>query len=191
MHPFGFIAALVLCVFALSGCGGNIIPLSYPTLRDASYGVAETGATVCIVDFENKRDGHAVGQRQDGTAILPRTPVERWLASGLAEELSRLGHAVTMAETIQQALAARADYIVSGEAEEVWLAETSLTRYTGTIRVSISLFDSGGGHITRNGYNSVHSKTVLPVYGVPRTLLDDALVEILRPAANLLHKTMQ
>ena len=160
-------------------------------MRQEVQAAGEKGITVCIVDFENKRPVHAIGERQDGSPILPRVPVERWLATGVAEELKREGYAVLMAETLPDALGKGADYIITGEADEVWLAETSLTRYTGTIRSSITLLDGTGSHVTKNGYNSVYSKTVLPVYGVPQTLLNDALAEMLQPAARLLSKTMQ
>lgn len=187
----GCIPVFVLCVFLLSGCAGNVINLSYPPMRQDAAPATEKGITVCIVDFENKRPVNAIGERQDGTPILPRVPVERWLANGVAEELNREGYTVLMAETLPEALTKGAEYIITGEAEEVWLAETSLTRYTGTIRTSITLFDGTGARITKNGYNSVYSKGVLPVYGIPQTLLNDALAEMLQPAARLLFKTMQ
>lgn len=180
----------MLCVFLLSGCAGNVINLSYPPMRQAAPPVTK-GITVCIVDFENKRLTHAIGKQKDGSPILPRVPVERWLATGVAEELKRGGYTVLMAETLPDALSKGANYIITGEAEEVWLAETSLTRYTGTIRTSITLLDGAGSRITKNGYNSVYSKGVLPVYGVPQTLLNDALAEMLQPAVRLLFQTMQ
>lgn len=183
----------VILLFSLlfAGCAGNIINLSYPSLQKTDSPVALKTSTVCIVDFTNKRGRTAIGKRLNGEELLPRIQVERWLATGLAMELQNAGYTTVMAETLSAALAMNADYIVLGEDEEVWLAETSLTRYTGIIRASISLLDGKGAHITRNGYNSVYSKTVLPVYGVPQTLLDEALAEMLRPAALLLTKTMQ
>lgn len=153
--------------------------------------VTEKKITVCIVDFENKRPGLAIGERQDGTPILPRVPVERWIATGIAKELAYGGYTVLMAETLPEALTKGTEYIITGEAEEVWLAETSLTRYTGIIRASIALLDGTGSRITKNGYSSVYSKGILPVYGVPQTLLNEALAEMLQPATRLLFKTMQ
>ena len=185
------IPGLILCFFLLSGCAGNVINLSYPPMQQDIPSTAKKGITVCVVDFENKRPAYPIGERQDGSPILPRVPVERWLATGVAEELKRGGYTVLMAETLPDALDKGSDYIITGEADEVWLAETSLTRYTGTIRASITLLDGAGSHITKNGYNSVYSKGILPVYGVPQTLLNDALAEMLQPAARLLFKTMQ
>ena len=143
------------------------------------------------MDFTNKRNAGVLGERLNGDRILPRTPVERWLATSLAGELEHAGYRVSTAENLAVALAAQPDYIVAGEAEEVWLAETSLTRYTGTIRVSITLLDGQGGRITTNAYNCIYSKTVLPIYGVPQTLLADALQEMLLPAVKLLGSVMQ
>lgn len=183
--------ALLLCLFFLSGCAGNVVALSYPPLQNPLSAPESSGITVCIVDFENKRAESIIGRRQNGNAILPRTPVERWLAVSLAEELRGAGYAVSMAETLPEAMSKGVQYIIIGDAEEVWLTETSFARYTGTIRTSISLLDGAGCHITRNAYNSVYSKPVLPLYGVPRTLLDEALAEIFHPAARLLSKTMQ
>lgn len=182
---------VLLCSLLLTGCAGNIVNLSYPPLQKTASPVAEKNISVCIVDFENKRGNGAIGKRLNDDPILPRTPVERWLATGLAIELQNAGYAITMAETLPAALMRGTDYIVAGEAEEVRLTESSYTRYTGTIRASISLLDGKGNHITRNAYNSVYSKAVLPIYGVPQSLLDEALAEMLFPAVRLLVKTMQ
>lgn len=189
-YPFPLFA-LLLCLFFLTGCAGNVVTLSYLSLQSTHSTPESTGIAVCIVDFENKRLKDSIGKRLDDSPILPRTPVELWLAESLAQELRGFGYAVSVAETLPEALSTGAKYVITGDAEEVWLAETSLTRYTGTIRASISLLDGAGGHITRNAYTSVYSKPALPLYGIPQTLLDEALAEILHPAARLLSKTMQ
>ncbi|SBV91766.1 conserved exported hypothetical protein [uncultured delta proteobacterium] len=186
------ILSIILCSLLLIGCAGNIVNLSYPPLQKAAAPGAAKNISVCVVDFANKRqESAAIGKRLNDDPILPRTPVERWLATGLALELENAGYTVIMAETLPAALMRGADYIVAGEVEEVWLAEVSYTRFTGTIRASISLLDGKGDHITRNAYNSVYSKTILPIYGVPQSLLDEALAEMLLPAVRLLAKTMQ
>lgn len=187
---------IVLCAFLLiplllSGCAGNVIRLSYPALQAAESPGAEKNISVCVIDFDNNRNESVLGKRLNGDSILPRTPVERWLATSLAEELGHAGYRASTAEDLATALAMRSDYIIAGVAEEVWLAETSLTRYTGTIRASITLLDGQGSHLTTNVYNCIYSKTVLPIYGVPQTLLADALQEMLLPAVKLLGSVMQ
>lgn len=183
--------AFLLIPLLLSGCAGNVIHLSYPALQAAGPSGAVKDISVCVIDFDNKRTEAVLGKRLNGDDILPRTPVERWLATSLAEELGHAGYRVSTAEDLTAALAMRPDYIIAGEAEEVWLAETSFTRYTGTIRASITLLDGQGGHLTTNVYNCIYSKTVLPIYGVPQTLLADALQEMLLPAVKLLGSVMQ
>lgn len=173
-----------------AGCAQqNVIRLSYPAMEAAPQ--QRDGVTVCVVDFENKRSRAAIGERLDGEKLLPRTPVERWLANSLAEEIRRAGYKTNVVETLEDALAQNPNFIVTGEAEEVWLAENSITRYTGSIRTSIALLDGKGHDITKNSYNSVYSKTVLPIYGVPQTLLSEALAEMLQPASRLLVHMMQ
>lgn len=185
---FSLLGLLVLAT--LAGCAQNVVALSYPPPQQDVF-AAERHRSVCVVDFENKRGKVAVGVRQNGDTLLPRTPVERWLAFCTAEEISRAGFPVIMAETLPEAIQAHPDYIILGEAEEVWLSESSFARYTGTVRTSISLLDGNGRHITKNSYSSVFSKTALPMSGVPKTLLDDALFEILQPAVTLLIPLMQ
>ena len=184
---------LTISLFSLLllGCASNIVSLSYPSLQPTDIPYPSRAISVCVVDFTNKRPEAAIGKRQNGEKLLPRTPVERWLATGLAIELQQAGFHMMMAETEAEAIAMNADYLVTGESEEVWLTETSITRYTGIIRSSISLHDGKGTHITRNAYNSVYSKTVLPLYATPQTLLDDALVEMLQPVVALLRAIMQ
>lgn len=185
------VAVLFFALCLVCGCAqSNIIQLAYPD-RAATAAPASKKSRVCVVDFENKRESGAIGVRQSGKQLLPRTPVERWLASSMAEELVRAGYETVLAETMEDALAANADYIVEGEALEVWLAETSHTRFTGSVRLSIALFDGHGAYITKNSYSSVYSKTVLPIYGVPQTLLNEALAEILQPAVQLLSQVAQ
>lgn len=188
MHRHLLCALAVICLI-FHGCAqGNIVRLSYP--EPGSAVSSGTGKRVCVVDFDNKRDRSEIGQRQSGESILGRTLVERWVAQGVAAELSHAGYAVSVVETLAEALAAEPDYIVTGEVEEVWLAESSLTRFTATIRASVSLLNGRGGDITSNNYNCVFSTALLPAYGVPQTLLDEALFELLQPAAQLLTQTM-
>ena len=177
---------MLVIATALAGCAQNVVPLSYP-LPQHSVSAPQRNVTVCVVDFENKRGKKAaIGVKQNGEALLPRTPVERWLATSMAEEIKQAGFPVIMTETLPEAIQAKPDYIISGEAEEVWLSESSFARYTGTVRTSISLLDGEGKHITKNSYSSVFSQTVIPISGVPKTLLDEALFEMLQPAVTLL-----
>lgn len=188
-HHFFAYTALCALLF-LAGCAqNNVVRLASPGMN-VSGAAAPKESRVCVVDFTNKRGTHAVGELLNGEALLPRTPVERWLAESVAAALTDAGYAVSTAETMAEALAGNAEYIVTGEAEEVWLAESSLARYTGAVRASIALLDNQGAHITRNNYSSVYSQTTLPVYGVPQDLLADALAEMLRPAIRLLVTMM-
>ena len=191
MHYSIFPILVVLYATLLSGCANNVVNLSYPPLQGSAIPVTEKSLNVCVVDFTNKRGTGSIGNRQDGEVILPRTPVERWFASGMAAELQHAGFRVTIMETLEEALASGSDYIVTGEVEDVRLVENSLTRFTGHVRSSVTLLDGLGGYVTRNAYNSIYSKAVLPIYGLPQTLLDDALVEMLQPATKLLSQKMQ
>ncbi|CAK7071695.1 MAG: hypothetical protein DELT_01925 [Desulfovibrio sp.] len=185
-----FSAVLALALMCFACAHGNVVHLSYPIAPEASA-IPPKNIRVCVVDFKNNRQSGAIGERLNGEKLMPRTPVERWLASALANELRYAGYQAVVTETYEEALESRPDYIVTGNAEEVWLSETSRTRYTGTVRARISLRDGKGGYITQNEYNSVYSKTSLPVYGVPQSLLGEALVEMLQPASRLLARIMQ
>ena len=190
---FAIVFLLVPHILLSTGCAPqNIIRLSYPSSpMEENAQPSSRNKAVCVVDFENKRERAAIGERLSGEKLLPRTPVDRWLAGSLAEELKRAGYTVAIAETLENALSQSPDFIIIGESEEVWLAETSITRFTGSIRASIALLDGTGRDITKNSYNSVYSKTVLPIYGVPQTLLNEALAEMLQPASRLLVQMMQ
>lgn len=175
----------------LQGCAGNIVRLSYPAPANEAVDANKGTVTVCVVDFENRRDKSTIGESGNGRPILPRTGVERWMAEGLGKELKRAGYHVVMTETLEDALAASPAYIVTGEAEEVWMAESLFARYTATIRGTITLCDGKGEYITASGNSSVFSRSVLPFSGVPQTLLDDALYEMLQPVARMLTRSMQ
>lgn len=192
MRNFYLLIVSLLLGALLTGCANNVVRLSYPGFPSENISHPPPDAmSVYIVDFENKREKSAIGERQRGDQILPRTLVERWIALGVKEELSRAGYQAVVVETLSEALTHVPDYIITGEAEDVWLSEHSFARYIGSVRASISLLDGKGRHITTNSYSSVFSRTVLPVYGVPQSLLDEALFEMLQPAAKLLTRIMR
>ena len=182
---------LLLCVFSLAGCTGNVVNISFPSLQEEPSPETARNILVCVVDFKNKRGVSAVGKRKNGESLQPRMPVERWMMLGLARELIRSGFHVNTVETMDQALASGAKYIITGEAEEAWLEETSLTRYTASIRASLTLHGGTGVFITRNAYNSVYSTAFLPVYGPPQDLMDKAFLEMLHPAVRHLGTLMR
>lgn len=184
-----FFAVLVAAFFFAACAPKNVVHLGYPEAEAPAQAAGK--ARVYIVDFDDKRENGAVGERLNGEKILPRTSVARWLAASLAEELRRAGYAAVVTESMEQAVGQRPDFIVTGEIEEVRLTETSITRYTGAIRASVTLRAGNGEIVTKNSYSSVYSKAVLPIYGVPQTLLDEALAEMLQPASRLLVRTMQ
>ena len=182
------LVCLVLCFF-LTACGGrSVVELTYPLSPPAA---SDTRPNFCVVDFENMRTSHNLGTYRDGEVIRPRTPVERWLASAVAGELANKGFTAITVENFKQALDVRADYIITGDAEEIRIDHPSITRFASTLRMTLVLMDGRGRHVTANNYNGVFSQTVLPGTNVPRSLLSAALQEVLQPAVRHIIQTVQ
>ncbi len=186
---FRALPCLLLALF-LSGCAQNVVSLNYPAPKDTV--IAKAGATtVCVVEFADKRDKMDIGQRRDGGSFQARNNVAAWVSRAMADELALTGLVVTYADTMAAAKASGPKYIVTGVINEIWLTENSLTGYSCSLRVTVSLLRSDGSHITKNNYQSMLSKTVIPTSDVPQTMLSEGLVDLLRPAARNIELSLK
>lgn len=181
---------LVLLASVLAGCAQSIVHLVYSAPKETI--TPRAGApTVCVVAFEDRRGKDEIGQRRDGGLFLAHADVTGWVSRAMADELARTGLTVTYTSDIGQAKASNPDYIVTGVIDEIWLTESSLTRYASSMRVTISLLRGNGSYITKNNYSSTFSKTVIPMSDVPQSMLSEGLIDLLRPAARNIERLAQ
>lgn len=180
-----------LAVLMLSGCAGSIVSLSYrPQALEAVK--PSTTAKVCVILFEDLRDVWEIGVRRDEkTPFYAGSPVNEWISRSLAEQLASAGVTVLYAKDREEALHSGADFLVSGELEELWLKQNALTYYTCLMRVTISLSKGDEKHVRKNSFSSTLSRTVLPFSSTPREVLGDCLRELLVPAAEKIVQSLR
>ncbi len=181
-----FLALAVL----LSGCAQNVVHLVYPAPKEAVTPKAGS-PSVCVVLFEDRRGKAEIGERRDGGKFQPRTNVASWISRAMADELAQTGLTVTYADDLSQAKASNPAYILTGVIDEVWLTENSLTRLTCTMRVTLSLLRGNGSYITKNNYHSTFSQTVIPTSDAPQSILSEGLIDLLRPAARNIERSLK
>ena len=140
------LALLILISVILCSCGpGNVVRLAPPPAIQASSLPAPTAPSITVVSFSDKRlDPEIVGKRRDGSAFTTSGDVPEWIARALADELARKGMRVTFASDTAQARSGNPDYMVTGEVEQVWLAEQSAVEITAQMRVKCSLANRKG-----------------------------------------------
>ena len=175
-----FAALCVLACLALGGCATQpVVPMIYPRAETSNLPVLHAPRFI-VIDFDNMRTTPAIGTLRDGTTLKPRTLVERWVAEAIAAELRRRGYAAVAVENFAQALATKPDFIVSGDLEEVWIQQASITRYSSSLRMTVALMNGRGKNLTANNYNGTFTQFVLPGIGLPENLLPQALQEMLQ-----------
>ncbi len=181
---------LLLLFILLPGCAQNVVHLVYPAPKESVAAKADA-PSVCVVTFEDRRDKAELGLRRDGDKFQPRTNIADWMSRAMADELAQTGLTVTYADNLAQARASNPGYIVTGIIDEVWLTENSLTRYTSTMRVTLSVLHANGSYLTKTNYNSSFSQTVLPTSDAPQSTLSEGLVDLLRPAAQNIERSLK
>ena len=94
--------------------------------------------------FTDQRTRQYIGERKDGSVFTASSTIADWFSRSLADELGRQGVQVSFAPTLEQARAAKPDYIVTGDITDVWLQELSATRVQCTIKAKIALSNKKG-----------------------------------------------
>ena len=183
-RPFSllFCVLMMFCAAALTGClTQNNVRLLYNT-SGTSVLPSPTAPRIAVVIFEDQRGRIDIGVRKDGSPFQPGSSVAEWVSQSLADELSRQGAQVSLAVSMAQAQAGKADYIVNGVVERVWLTEKNLSSYDATIRIQTRLSSPAKSTITKN-FSAQQEKTGIPSSALAEETLSKTLAEVLKNAA--------
>ena len=128
----------------LAACGpSNNVRLIYNTNTNAVLPLPGS-PSVAVVMFNDERTRQYIGERKDGSVFTASSTIADWFSRSLADELGRQGVQVSFAPTLEQARAAKPDYIVTGDITDVWMQELSATRVQCTIKAKIALSNKKG-----------------------------------------------
>ena len=182
-------ACLVMFMLMTGGCARTALQLAYPA--PAAPVLPKAGApSICVVTFEDNRGRVELGTYRDGALVYAASPVNDWLARALADELAAVGFVVSYAPSFTLAQGSSPDYIVTGSIDDIWLLETSLTHYSCTIRMTLSLQRSDGTHLFRNNFSSTVTRGTLPLVENGSQAMREAAMELARPAAQSLGEKL-
>lgn len=183
-------AVCLLCALALSGCARNALHLAYPEHSKLAVPSA-SASSVCVVEFSDERGKLEIGEYRNGTFAHAGSPVTAWLARALAEELAAEGFIVSYAATLEEAILSAPDHIITGSVDEVWLQESGMTKYSCSIRCTLSLLAPDGIRLFRNSLSAKVTRSTLPLIGNGEAALTEAAQEFIQPAARLIGEKLR
>ncbi len=187
--PF-LLSLLLACTILSFGCAQNTINLRYRG-ADPNKLAASNAKTLCIVDFTDARPTASIGKAKDGSDLYSQDDVRLWFARAIAARMSDLGFLVTHAPNHEAAMLSKADYILTGEVQQVWLVEQSMTSYEAKLSMFVSIKGRSGATYT-NTINSVASQTIIPLQQKPDLVLKESMNSLMETLALFVQqKTMQ
>lgn len=176
------LALTLVTLTLLAACGpSNNVRLIYNTNTSAVLPLPGS-PSVAVVMFNDERTRQYIGERKDGSVFTASSTIADWFSRSLADELGRQGVQVSFAPTLEQARAAKPDYIVTGDITDVWMQELSATRVQCTIKAKIALSNKKGVVYSEN-LSSSQERQFIPSGSAIESLLSDTLRDLLVPAA--------
>ena len=174
----------------LAACGpSNNVRLIYNT--NTSTVLPLPGSpTVAVVMFNDQQTRQYIGERKAGSVFTASSTIADWFSRSLADELGRQGVQVSFAPTLEQARAAKPDYIVTGDITEVWLQEQSTTRVLCTIKAKVALSGKKGVVYSEN-LSSSQERQFIPSGSAVESLLSDTLRDLLVPTAKKIQSQLR
>ena len=165
---------VLLVGLALTGCAKRTtIDLQFaPT----GINLEPCPGTIAVVEVADKRTRSAIGVTNDGTEFFSRTSVAAWVSRALADELTAGGCDVQLH---QRMMAFDTDFVVTGDLEDVFVTQRSLTDYSATMRLRI-VATSGGSNVFEKTFTSTFGQTSAPSPGVNVRVLSRLLQGMMR-----------
>lgn len=181
------ISALFISIIAvvLSGCTvKSSVQLNY---QPAGINMTDCNRSIAVVELVDQRDDEAVGKTNEGKLFYGERPVAEWISKALYEELAKGGCRV---QYHKKESGFDTDYTLTGEIQEVFVTQASLTRYDATMKLMI-LLKSGDQRVFEKRFSSVYSKRTVFSPGVNSKVLTQVLQGMMKEVIPQVHKHMQ
>lgn len=192
MKLFRFALSCSLLALLLTACGpSNTVRLLSPPPLDGSVLPTPNAPRVTVVMFEDKRmDQTTLGQRRDKSAFVTGDNVPQWISKALADELARNGLQISYSGSVTEARKGNPDYLVTGQVDEAWIAETSSTDMNTSLRVNYVLANRQA-RLVRESLNASQSRTGLPSGSAADNLMLEILRDLVKPMARKIVQTIE
>ncbi len=182
-----FICLILFSAIFLQACApSSMVNLKY-SKADSQFIPSPDAPRISVVLFEDRRSNAYLGQKNDGSFYSATSLVAEWVSKAVADELSLLGPQVSYAGTVNEALAAQPNYIVTGKVLDVWVKENNLASYSANIRVEFSLM-RGNAVIYTETLQSSQESTSLPDKTRVEELLNATLKDVAGVAASKIYE---
>ena len=189
-HPVRFLtpAILLVALFALGACGPSNTVRLLQRPSDALQSIpASTAPSIAVVLLKDVRPNQHIGVKRDNSPFIPGGSPSEWVTRSLADAFVRQGMRATYAKDIEEARASQSQYTLTGELHEVWIAESSKTELSASVKAFISVSGQKGRVLNENLTSSL-SKQNLLTGSAAEDLLYNTLQELVQSVAN---KTQQ
>ena len=166
---------LVMCgVIGLSGCAPkSAIDLQY---EPTGINLEPCPGSIAIVELADNRPQSAIGETKDGQAFYGKTSVPEWVSRALHDELARGGCQV---EYHQKEYEFDTDFTLTGDIEEIFVKQKSLSGYAASMKLRIAVM-ADGERVYGRTLSSTLEKTAVPSPGVNTKVLTELLQGMMR-----------
>jgi hypothetical protein len=175
-------AFLLLAVWLVSGCAGNVVNLHYVPVGAV---LQSTGKQVTVFELEDRRPQvSGVGQRKDGGLFVGDARVTDWVSRALVNEFLRQG---VQAYYAGEGMSSPGAPMISGSVDVLWLTETGNTSYDVEMKITLFLSDSNGKAIYTESFWCKQSAQFIPSESNISNLMTDTLRDLVVPAAQAMR----
>lgn len=168
------IGLLVVLVLGAACATSNQVPLVY---QPVALEAPACASRLAVVKFSDERAKPQIGHNTDNELFYPQGDTAVWLAEALQRQLETAGCRV---EYHDKEYAFDTDAVVTGQLQEVYTSQSSVTNYVTTLRFRIVMKKDGREAFIKN-YEGKFENTVLVSSRSNRTkLLQSALQDMMR-----------
>ncbi len=165
---------VLLGVIGLIGCAPkSAIDLKY---EPTGINLEPCPGSIAVVELADKRPQSAIGETKDGESFYAKTSVTEWVSRALYDELLGGGCQV---EYHQKKYKFDTDFTLTGDIEEIFVRQKSLSDYAASMKLRIAA-TAGGNKVYGKTFTSTLGKTTVPSPGVNTKVLSELLQGMMR-----------
>lgn len=159
---------LSFLIVSAGWAGNNVVALKY---KPAGVTLDECSGSVSMIKFTDSREDKAVGESRKGESFQSDIPVSDWVSKAFYDEMKNGGCQV---EFHDKEYEFDTDYTLTGDITELYIKQVSLSKYTASVRIYITV-KRGGEKIFGKSFASTREKKTVPSPGVNSKVLTELL----------------
>lgn len=168
---YAFLSVLFfLSLLIVSACwaGNNVVSLKY---KPAGVTLDDCPGSVSLIKFTDSRENEAVGESRKNEPFRSDIPVSEWVSKAFYDEMKNGGCQV---EFHDKEYEFDTDYTIIGDITELYIKQVSLSKYTASVRIYVTV-KKDGEKIFGKSFASSREKKTVPSPGVNSKVLTELL----------------